>query len=504
MSQFHVTRKGLLRSAGAAALAATLPGRALAAPAAVPGATAGGLAGLASLEEIWSWEQQLADWSPPWPGTPGHRSFVDWIAAEFEAAGLDTRRRSLSFDYWELPSRHGLRAETGEEIPVACYQHYSGPTGPEGVTAPLAWIGASTAPLSAIGVAGKIAVFEMPTVGLPTAMYESLGTYPASAAGDVDPAEVSPTASFLSSLVPRAEEAARLGAVGAIFAWGPAYSEGAVMHQTPHWLAGPLEIPALFVGNGARRRLMRLAGAGVPVTLTLESSITPGHTSDNVWALLPGQTDEVILVNTHSDGCNAYEENGPLAVVAMARYFAQKPISERRRTLAFACTTGHFGHGLVPGAATFESENADLVERIVAVVTPEHLGANEWIDQPRIGADKEYAPSGRYHWDWVYCRPGRGMANVFLQSASGTEFRLAQAVRPWANRAGIQFGEGSDYADAGKPVIATMGHPWYLFTQPPNGEIDKLSPERLHGEVVALTRCVNELDVMDAEAMLEA
>ena len=504
MAEIRLTRKGLLQGAGAAALAAGLPGGAFMRTAAAK-PRGRRQPKLAPEAQVWEWQQQLAEWSPPWPGTPGHRSFVDWIDSEFQAAGLESQRRSLTFDYWDLPSRFGLTAK-GEEIPVATYQHYSGPTGPEGVTGPLAYVGASTALASlAGGLAGKIVVFELPAAPLPAAMYERLGVYPADAEAEAPAAEINPAATFLTSFAPRAQEAAGLGAIGAIFAWGPEFSDEAVMHQNPHWLAGPLEIPALFVGNTTRKRLVELAGASTPVTLTLESSITPDHTSDNVWAVLPGQSDEVITINTHSDGCNAYEENGGIAVATMARYFAQLPIEQRNRTLVFAATTGHFGHGLLPGTSTFHEEEADLFERTVAAVTAEHLGGNEWVDEQPIGLDgaSGYAPTGAYHWDWVYCRPGRAMADVLLGACDGTEFKRAEAVRPYANQAGIQFGEGSEYAGAGKAVIATLGHAWYLFTQPPHGELDKISRERMYGEITALTRSVEALDKMPAEAMLE-
>jgi hypothetical protein len=481
------TRAGFLRGAGATALAAALPARAIAAPRSRPG-------GLPAKSEVWDQQVQLARWSPPYVGTPGHDAFVDFIADEFEAAGLEAQRRSLRFDAWQLPRRVALGAETGERLPVASHQHYSGPTGPQGVTAPLAYVGASAAALTAAQVSGRIAVFELPALALAEAMNETLGAHPPEAADDAGAVETNPAYTFLSSYAPRAEAAMQAGAVGAIFAWGPEFSEDAVAHQVPHWNAAPLGIPALFVGDAVRRRLQQLALAGTAVTLVLESSIDEGRTTDNVWAVLPGETDEVITVNTHSDGCNAYEENGGIAIAAMARHFARVP---RRRTMVFAATAGHFANGLVPGAETFREEEADLFERTVACVTAEHLGADEWVDDAR----GRYRASGRYELDWVYTRPGRAMADVMLEAARGTGFSTFKAVRPYANQGGYQFGEGREYAAAGKAVISTMGHPWFLFTQPPHGELRRIAKDRLYGAIVALTKATAALDGMPADEM---
>jgi hypothetical protein len=493
MPHAELTRAAFLRGAAATTLAAALPARANAAPR----RRASRFGGLPTKSEIWDQQLQLGRWSPPYVGTAGHDSFLDLIAGELEGAGLEAQRRSFTFDAFQPPSRVALRTAEGEPLPVATHQHYSGPTGPEGVTAKLAWVGTSEAALTAAQVAGRIAVFELPALALPEAINETLAAHPPEAADDAGAGETNPAYTFLSSYAPRAEAAMQLGAVGAIFAWGPEFSEAAVEHQVPNWKAAPLGIPALFVGNAVRGRLEQLATADREVTIVLESTIDKDRTTDNVWAVLPGETDEVITVHTHSDGCNAYEENGGIAVAAMARHFARVPRSQRRRTLVFAATAGHFGNGLVPGAETFREEEDELFERTVACVTAEHLGADEWVDDAR----GRYGATGRYELDWVYTRPGRAMADVMIDAARGTGFRTFKAVRPHANQGGYQFGEGREYAAAGKACISTMGHPWYLFTQPPHGEVGKISKDRLYGEIVALTKATAALDRLPTEDM---
>ncbi|QWU17895.1 hypothetical protein SAMN04487895_105336 [Paenibacillus sophorae] len=54
--------------------------------------------------------------------------------------------------------------------------------------------------------------------------------------------------------------------------------------------------------------------------------------SDTIYAVLPGMNDdETIILNTHTDGPNTCEENGGIALLAMAKYFSQIPKEWRNR-----------------------------------------------------------------------------------------------------------------------------------------------------------------------------
>lgn len=63
-------------------------------------------------------------------------------------------------------------------------------------------------------------------------------------------------------------------------------------------------------------------------------------------AVLPGSRDECIIVNTHTDGPSAFEENLSVAAAAMARRFASLPPGKRpARTLSFAFCPGNLVKG---------------------------------------------------------------------------------------------------------------------------------------------------------------
>jgi len=138
-------------------------------------------------------------------------------------------------------------------------------------------------------------------------------------------------------------------------------------------------------------KLRALAGSGARATVVLEADTFPDTPTDKLIATLPGATDEVVIVNTHTDGPNATEENGALGILALAKYFAKMPKSERMRTMVFPLTTGHFAGPWVPSIRGVIEKHPDVIKRAVAAVTVEHLGCREWMDD----ASMHYAATGK-------------------------------------------------------------------------------------------------------------
>src|SRR5581483_7724757 len=137
--------------------------------------------------------------------------------------------------------------------------------------------------------------------------------------------------------------------------------------------------------------LARRAAAGASARLVLTAEITAGAATETIWGILPGSggSGEAIIVNTHTDGPNAYEENGALGLLALARHFATV---EHRRDLCFVMVTGHFQLPQftrpIPNArpevgsdatSVWMADHPDVFKRAVAGVTVEHLGCQgEW------------------------------------------------------------------------------------------------------------------------------
>jgi hypothetical protein len=494
MTRHGGTRRQFIAGAGGAAVAVAIGGEPAAARPALGarglGHPAGrgdqGMPGLPGAGEIWAEQRYLSRLAPLFTGSPNHRRYVDRLEWQLRRAGLRTQRRTLTFDYQDQRA-HGLAVD-GRQLSDTGFWPYSGSTGPRGVTAALYDAGSAAAP-DYSGARGRIVLLQAPTPALPLVeSYALRGVYPPAEA-DSWPTQNRPDVVAAFTQVPNIQAAKDAGAVGVVCIW-PNVSDAAAAEQNAPFTGTPQNIPAVWVGAGNGARLKLAAAAGAKATLTMDAPKFPGTPTDNLWAVLPGRTEDVIIVNTHTDGCNALEENGMIGVVALARYFARRA---NEKTIVFLLSTGHFGHGMVPGSDTWREENPQLMSRAVACVTLEHLGATEWLDDPERGV---YAPTGQNQWGWAYT-PLAPEASVFLQAVAGTDATRLAAVEPLA----LYFGEGRGFSAAGIPTISYLTAPSYLFTSPPGGELDKLDPDKMYGEIVTFARCVAALDTMPAASI---
>ena len=86
------------------------------------------------------------------------------------------------------------------------------------------------------------------------------------------------------------------------------------------------------------------AGANNPLTanLTLVATVNPTATSHSITGVIPGQSDQEIILNSHTDGSNIIEDDGPIVIWALAKYFAGLPMSQRPYTIFIFLTGSHF------------------------------------------------------------------------------------------------------------------------------------------------------------------
>ncbi|HYM21687.1 MAG TPA: hypothetical protein VEU08_00695, partial [Vicinamibacterales bacterium] len=248
------------------------------------------------------------------------------------------------------------------------------------------------------------------------------------------------------------------------------------------------------VGRAAGARLRAMAVTGAKATVVLEADVTPDTPTDTLIATLPGSNaDEVIILNTHTDGPNATEENGALGILAMMKYFSKIPRRERRRTIVCPLTTGHFAGPWVPSIRGFITKYPDVVKKAVAAITVEHLGCMEWMDD----ASMTYRATGKEEWS-VAITPSKSMGDILVDALQGSADRRTAVVNP-VN--GGFLGEGSALSRAGVPTIGYIPQPNYLLAGPQDGCIEKLSARLMHAQIEVFTRAVHTIDAMSAERL---
>jgi hypothetical protein len=204
-----------------------------------------------------------------------------------------------------------------------------------------------------------------------------------------------------------------------------------------------------------------------------------------------GSTDEVLILNTHTDGQNAFEENGGIALTALARYFAALGPKARKRTLVFSAFTGHFGPSL-PQAQGFVDNHPDLIKRAAASVTVEHFGATEWLDNGRGYYASGLAETGAaWHSQTAIAVP-------LVESIRANSFQRTSALRPIGD---YMVAVGGPFHKAGVPTVSYIAGPNYLVSLHPNDHLDKLDTQRFALELRWFADLIQRLDQLPKAAL---
>jgi hypothetical protein len=396
---------------------------------------------------------------------------------------------------------------------------YSGNTSPSGVAAPLAYLGAvpplalagdpqdvvtlraaierlqaeladwAQAAVAAIpgGVAGRIVLVDSQTTPLTERAFAPLTTY------HHDPGR-SPLATpnfkrIALSLIPPASVFADAGAAGMIvtFDASPACAAG----QYGPYGSAITGLPGLLIDRDTGAKLRRYAQALPKARLTLTASLKQTSTSQLV-GILPGDgsTNELMVLNTHTDGMNAFEENGGVGLVWLARYFAGLPRGRRpKRSLVFSAVSGHFAGPALPQTRGFIDRHPDLVARAAASVTIEHLGASEWLDDAR-----GYHPTGEPDM-FVIWHSQTPIAGPVVESMIANDLRHSRALRPAAD---YMIGVGTAFNESGVPTVSSIVAPNYMVSWADNGHLAKFMPARAAQEVRWAADLVTRLDSIPA------
>jgi hypothetical protein len=465
--------------------------------------------------------QRMVDFGPRLTGSDAHNRFIAWLEREFTAAGC----RLLPCDVyqtsrWEV-GRFGLDVLDGAApgpVKVGTYFPRSKETPAAGVTGPLVY-GGSPPPVSMNGT--DVAALQAGLARYPADLASWAKALPSTLAGSPEgailvvdlPAPLPITAGLFAPILTyyngqgesEAELAASdykrlwvvpglsmpldpfagMGAAGVVFIVDASYEALKGQYLPFEWKNEA--IPALYVDRdtGAGLRDRTAARPSARLTLTATRRTVPSPT---VTAVLPGQSDEVLIFNTHTDGQGFVEENAPVAFVQLARYFGSLPPSRRlKRTLVFANWPGHMSNDL-PQAQGWIDVHKDLVDRAAAALTVEHLGCSEWADSP----DRGYHATGRAEVFAVWTSQGP-MFDTVRDAVVKHDLPRTALMRPPA-----QFGVGGPFHQAGIPQIGAIAGPEYLLTISANGELDKLDEALAARQIACIAEIATRLDSVGA------
>jgi len=528
--------------AGSAALAAgrllAAPGPAAAAPvppwpsglpASVVGRSSVNAALLPSSRRLYEDIKNMNDMGPRFTGSDAHNRYIDWLKAEFEAAGCKIQQKPADvypFQRW-LAEDWALELLDGPRpgpVRVASYYPYGGETPPQGVVGHLVYAGRAPAPRitgdpsDAAGTLDAIRRYRQEFADWLTTTARDLPNAATGAGNillvDIDSPPPLTEGEFFSAFGPaeyyswpggdwQTRNFKRMwlagftavggnigSALGAVYIVDGSYA-AAAGNYSPFGGAHQ-NFPALYVDRDTGAMLRRAAASKPRVRFTMTAS-KANTTSANFVAVLPGKgnSGEVMIANTHTDGPNFVEENGGVGLVNMARYFSH-PSTRLNRTLVFSCVTGHFGPGF-PQTQGFIDNYPEYISAAAAGLTVEHFGCNEWWDD-----------SHGYHatgWPEVYAiyhaLTPIALPVIDSMAASGL-------IHEVVTKGVWYLGIGSNLEDAGVPAVSFIAGPNYLVATGPtqtDGFIRALNPDLAAQQVRWCIDLLGRLDSLPREQL---
>ena len=516
--------------------------------------------GMPSPAEVWDWQRKLVGFGTRYTGSAGHKDFVDWLAERFAAVpGFRLRTDRLTFDrwlakHWSLSIEQPATVGPSGPVPLTYYYPYSGTTTRSGVTGKLVDLGTYVPAVPGTAGTGYTPEFWAPAKGAIALVRTPPSTFSLAAGqtatGGYEPGTSSQRAALdyeryaglitnpawqgIFSAVPLLD-ARNAGVLGVICVWTGMPDEEVVNQYnpfiTPYASAssrpkpGDPGCPAVWVGDATGSRLSRSAASGqATVRLVLTADITVGAATETVWGVLPGHggTGQSMIVNTHTDGPNATEENGALGMLALARYFARR---RRNRDLYFVMVTGHFQlpqfTRTIPNArpevgsdatSVWLADHPGIHPHAVAGLTVEHLGCTRWGNDPVTGA---YGRLGGYDWGTTYtCQRTASTAATNLEQQAYLDAVRAVNAAGWRNSpvatvepgvAPVYLGEGAPLYAAGLGTVSLVPAPPYLLQagdsrRPEQLIMDKLDKNLAYAQILTFARTIATLDRAPASA----
>jgi hypothetical protein len=413
------------------------------------------------LGELRGWQERLDEIGLRATGSRVHARYADDLAARLDRAGVsDVGTEPVPLRRWQPgePALDILEGADAGPVTVANYIPYSGSTAPGGTTAALvADPGGSLAPGS---LAGRIVLFDVADAPLTNAFFDAIDY-----GQPHHPAGYDPSAPYLRPWAAQGGVGHRLEALRAAGAVGVLSTPLEAARGTYMPYDGKLrDIPALFLDSAAGARLRGVARAGGNVRLTLAAEVD-SITTPNLVGVIPGASDELVILQSHHDGTNGVEDNGQEAIVAMSQYLARLPRGALPRTVLVRLSTGHFAGDALGTESFVASHRDDLIARIKATVTIEHLGAGEWLPN----SAGVYEPTGRYELGGFFSAPYSAIVDLgraALLQANVTDDRLLKPFSPdpRAPNGKRWPGDGEGFwAMAGLPSLNFITGPTYLL-----------------------------------------
>jgi pimeloyl-ACP methyl ester carboxylesterase len=468
---------------------------------------------VASEDEIFSWVEDLYDigtsgeYGYRMPGTPSELEAANYVLQKFEESGLeDTFLEPVPASLC-LPDEWSLTIHVGDadENIQSYFLRYTAFTPLEGITAEMVYVGTGSESefedaKASVGVEGKIVLVDLFGAPWPRAFLKPFILFEwdpdNTFANDPMATENWPLANLDSSY----KFAGEYGAVGYI---GIINFMADYVNQYLHWY-GDGSLPGLTVskndGNYLKDllkgetiiepRIEAVAG-GIEATIVLTGVAQPGETH-NVYGILPGESDDIIVIMSHYDGWATNEASGASVVMALANYFGQFPKCTREKTLLFVVFGSHFGKKA--NWNEYDCLVYDLLPKVACAINIEMIGKQIKVVGGEFVETGLIAPRGMFLSGPTYS------ANEYLLSYASEAIINNDMERTSILPGAFAVpGEGGKFHALGVPTINYISHNAPQFTQ--YDTLETVAKDQLVPTTKMFIDIINDIDVTPASLL---
>ena len=425
------------------------------------------------------------------PGYEEGLKTEQYLLDRFNEIGLhDTRLEPVPVNYWRPSTTRLAIGDSADDIPCRAVP-YTGWTEANGTRTQGVFVGnGSSDEYDAADVAGKLVVADM-QFGDFNATHLKAGSHFIHDPGDTIPDGSLHCANWLIPNFSAYYEAWKRGAAGFIGLLGEMPIDGCELY-VPY--DGFLKkTPAAWVGREHAAAVRSVGEKGEPLhyTNTGEGRTVDSH---NVVGILPGRTDEFVLITCHHDApyASAVEDaSGLAALLALAKAFAESG-ETLERGLIFLASSGHFHGGI--GCREFVAKHRDdLLEKTVAAIGVEHIA-----EEVKGGDDGQYAKTGQAETRALFVDKTPELLRVLEEEVQRVNLSRTLAVDAYL------FGpeppcDSAPFFTAGIPSVCHISGPLYLFD--PHDTIDMVRQEDLPKVTELFYRVIRRIDTIPASAL---
>lgn len=440
--------------------------------------------------------EKMNSFGARYTGSKAHQEYIEYLKKEIRDMGFEVYGDPFYFKRWQAIEA-SLSLDGGVDIPVSSVHPYSGKTSDEGITAQLVHF-ENIADIK--NLKDKIAVFEISNIDfIPSEIaFDKRSSYPEDVVMEAkyEGPVITTFVKFIYGIMAKLSKAK-----AAVFVWKNLHDD-CVKGQYLPFILEYQNLPILWVNETEGKKLIEAAGQKKKANLVLKAEMEDHAYTESFYCVKKGKKEgESVIINTHTDGTNCIEENGPVAILELMKAIKDRELD---RTHIFVFTTGHFrlpsfkdiSTGSFQSISRWMAMHRQLWDgkhghlKCVANLTLEHLGCKEWRT-----VDGEYTYTGKPDIELVYTG-NNVMDKLYIDTVKAERKDVRTMTLRGHNM--LHFGEGQNFFTMGIPGICLVPAPYYLCAESETHEMEKFDAALMCEQTKTFFSLVEKIEKMSA------